>query len=98
MIIVILVHSQKSYIETATTAVALPSSSVFTSSSTTRRNWDTSQYASTAEGAHPIEINVHELREMHNGVRRASKSTNDDVGDEILGIGKLPDAKKFIVA
>ncbi len=99
VVIVILVHSQKSYIETATTAVVLPtSSSGFTSSSTTRRNWDTSQYGSTVECAHPIEINVHELREMHNGARRASKATNDDGGDDILGIGKLPDDKKFHVA
>ena len=82
VIIIILVHSQKSYIDTATATGYpthdLPRPSEYTNSSgTTRRAWDSSRDVSYSKRPHPIEINVHELHTMQGG---ASSKSLADVG------------------
>ena len=74
VVIVILVHSQRSYIDTATVAVhGIQDPSGYTSSNM-RQQWVDPRAAST-QLTHPIQINVIQLHEMHT-------DTSDDGVDE----------------
>lgn len=97
VIIVILVHSQKSYIDTtAAYSGSHPiQGSGYTGSANTRPPWDSSHTAfSTRKRTQPIEINVHELREPHRIV--SSKTIIDDgTDDTVVVLGEQPGNGKF---
>ncbi|KIP09011.1 hypothetical protein PHLGIDRAFT_350665 [Phlebiopsis gigantea 11061_1 CR5-6] len=80
-LIVILVHSQRSYIETVTTLTAhsIPSRGSQAAPSTTRL-WNASHAGSSTLRVPPIEVDVTELRKMH-GSNSWHKAVTDE-GDE----------------
>ena len=96
MIVVILVHSQKSYIETTTTVAIshIPNASDYTGSSATRRHWDSAHDSSSNEHALPIKVSVHELREIH--AEQSSSSLKGGGGDESIALGKVSEETKYI--
>lgn len=84
VLIIILVHLERSYIEPTSTASAShpPHPSQFTTSVGSRPWWGNQRPVSTTQRSHPIEVNVHELREMHLG--SPSKSVTDSDADYVL--------------
>ena len=95
MIIIILVHSQRSYIETSTTwtTAHFKPGSEFSQSTDSRRYWGGSRGGiSSGQRTHPIEVNVHELRQVH-GVSASFKSIDETVGDDTVVSGKQDESK-----
>ncbi|KIP02164.1 hypothetical protein PHLGIDRAFT_20512 [Phlebiopsis gigantea 11061_1 CR5-6] len=86
LVILILVHSERSYIENTNTwtSAHFQTSMEYTHSTDSRRYWNNSHSAATdgATRTRPIEVNVHELRDVNGNV--SLKSLGDTM-DETVG-------------